>query len=57
MISKGRADKAKARMMAMGYHQLEGVDYFENVAPTTSATSNRLVADMACKLSWDLRGT
>ena len=47
--------RAKARMVAMGYSQAEGVDYFENFAPTASAISNRLVAAMACKLDWDLR--
>ena len=31
------------------------VGYFETFAPTPSATSNRLVAAMACKLDWDLR--
>ena len=44
-------------MVAMGYHQLEGVSYLINVASTTSAISNRLVVDMAFKLGWDLRGT
>ena len=39
----------------MGYSQVEGVNYFETFAPTASATSNRLVAAMACKLDWDLR--
>ena len=47
--------RAKARMVAMGYSQVEGVDYFETFDPTASATSNRLVAAMACKLDWDLR--
>ena len=53
--SHGMVDRAKARMVAMGYSQVEGVDYFETFAPTASATSNRLVAAMACKLDWDLR--
>ena len=39
----------------MGYSQVEGVDYFATFAPTASATSNRLVAAVACKLDWDLR--
>ena len=53
--SHGVVDRAKARMVAMGYSQVEGVDYFETFAPTASPTSNRLVAAMACKLDWDLR--
>ena len=48
-------DRAKARKVAIGYRQVEGVDYFEAFAPTASATSNRLVAAMACKLDWVLR--
>ena len=35
-------------MVAMGYSQIEGVDYFETLAPTASATSTTLVAAMAC---------
>ena len=48
-------DRANARMVSMGYSQVEGVDYFETFAATASATSKRLVAAMACKLDWDLR--
>ena len=48
-------DRAKARKVAMGYNQVEEVDYFEKVSPTASATSNRLVAAMACKLHLLLR--
>ena len=53
--SHGMADRAKARIVAMGYSQVEGVDYFETFAPTASATFNRLVVAMACKLDWNLR--
>ena len=53
--SHDMVDRAKARMVAMGYSQVEGVHYFETFAATASATSNRLVAAMACKLDWDLR--
>ena len=37
------------------YSQVEGVDYFHTFAPTTSTTSNRLVAAVACKIDWYLR--
>ena len=43
-------DRAKTRMVPMGYGDVEGVDYFETFAPTASATFNGLVAAMACKL-------
>lgn len=42
-------------MVAMEYSQVEGVGYFETFVPTASATSNRLVVAMACKLDWGLR--
>ena len=45
-------DRAKARMVAMGYSQTERVDYFETFASAVSATSRRLVAAMSCKLDW-----
>ena len=51
----GMIDRAKARLVAEGYSQVEGVDYFETFAPTASTTSNRLIAAMACKLDCDLR--
>lgn len=40
-------ETAEAPMVAMGYNQVGGVDYFQALAPTESATSKRLVAAMA----------
>ena len=51
----GMIDRAEARLVAKGYSQVEGVDYFDYFSLTASTTSNRLVAAMACKLDWDLR--
>ena len=42
-------------MVAKGYSQVEGVDYFETFAPIALTTSNRLIAAISCKLEWDLR--
>lgn len=42
--SHGMIERAKARLVAMGYSQVEGVDFFETFAPTASTTSNKLVA-------------
>ena len=53
--SHGMVDRAKARMVAIRYSQVEAADCSETSAPTASATSNRLVAAMARKLDWDLR--
>ena len=51
----GMIDRAKARLIAKGYTQVEGVHQFELFAPTASTMSNRLIAAMSCKLDWDLR--
>ena len=48
-------DRAKTRLVAKGYSQVEGVDYFQIVLPTASTASNRLIAAVACKLDRDLR--
>ena len=53
--SHDMVERAKARMVVMGYTQVERVDYFEIFGPTASATSNRSVAAMACKLNWGQR--
>ena len=34
----GMIDRAKAQLMAKGYSHVEGVDYFETIAPTASTT-------------------
>ena len=51
----GMIDRAEARLVARGYSQVEGVDYFDTFAPTASTTANRLEAAMAFQLDWDLR--
>ena len=51
----GIIDRAKARLVAKRYSQVEGVDYFDTFAPTAPTTSNRLLEALACKLDWDLR--
>ena len=53
--SHGMVDRAKARIVGISYSHIDGVDYFETFSPTFAATSNRLVAAVACKLDWDLR--
>lgn len=46
----GQVDRAKAGLVGMGYSQVGGVDYCKTFAPTASATSNRLMAAVACAL-------
>ena len=47
----GMIDRAKTRLVAKGYNQVEGVDYFETFAPTALTTSNLLIATMTYKLN------
>ena len=46
--------KAKARLVARGFGQREGVDYFETFAPTPASACIRLLASIACELDFDL---
>lgn len=45
--------KPKARLVARGFSQREGVDFFETYSPCPSVTSIRLLAAIACDLDWD----
>ena len=51
---RGRVVKAKARLVARGFSQREGIDFFETYAPTPSASCIRLLASIACELDLDL---
>ena len=46
--------RAKARLVARGFRQVEGVDYFETFAPTPASSCVRLLASIACELDLDL---
>lgn len=48
--------RAKARLVARGFVQREGVDFFETFSACPSVASIRLMLDaIACELDWDLR--
>ena len=51
----GRLRKFKARFVARGDRQVEGVDYFEKYAPVVSWSTVRLVLIMAIHLGWATR--
>ena len=53
-IEHGRLVKAKARLVARGFGQREGVDYFETFAPTPASACIRLLASIACEFGLDL---
>ena len=50
----GRVVRAKARLVARGFGQRVGVDYFETYSPCPSVASIRLLAAIACELGLDL---
>ncbi len=46
--------KAKARVVAKGFSQVEGVDYLDTFAPTPATSSIRLLAAFACEKDLDM---
>ena len=50
----GRVVRVKARLVARGFAQRDGVDFFETFSPCPSVTSIRLLAALACELGLDL---
>ena len=50
----GRVVRVKARLVARGFAQRDGVDFFETFSPCPSVISIRLLAALACELGLDL---
>ena len=50
--SEGEIDKHKARVVAKGFTQQEGVDYFETFAPVARLASIRTVLAIAARNGW-----
>ena len=46
--------RAKARLVARGFGQREGIDFFDTFFPCPSVISIRLLAAIACELDLDL---
>ena len=46
--------RAKARLVARGFGQREGIDFFDTFSPCPSVMSIRLLAVLACELDLDL---
>ena len=53
MKSNGNIDKFKARLVACGYAQVHGLNYFETFAPTVSLENVRMVLAMAAHVDWE----
>ena len=50
----GHVVRAKARLVARGFAQREGIDFFETFSPCPSVVSIRLLAAIACEFGWSL---
>ncbi|CAA7024026.1 unnamed protein product [Microthlaspi erraticum] len=51
----GDIDKHKSRLVAKGFTQQPGIDYFETFSPVIKATTIRVVLDVATSRDWGLR--
>ena len=50
----GTVERFKARLVALGNKQVEGLDYFETFAPVIKMTTVRMFLKIACGRGWDL---
>jgi hypothetical protein len=53
-VADGSIEKYKARFMAWGFSQVEGVDYDETFVPVAQYTSIRVVISIAAKMGWKI---
>ena len=52
--SDGTLDRFKARLVARGFSQIHGIDYFETFAPTVRMDTLRVFLAIAAMKNWDL---
>lgn len=45
----------KARIVAKGFHQQQGVDYMDTFSPVIKSTTIRIVWDLAVNSDWHVR--
>eukprot|EP00253_Pinus_taeda_P017407 PITA_17407 len=50
----GKVDKHKARIVAKGFSQVEGIDYTETFSPIAKMKSVRLVLSLAATFKWEI---
>ena len=53
-LPDGSVDKYKAKVVAKGYTQIYGIDYFETFSPVTRMNSIQVIFFVALNLSWPL---
>ena len=51
----GSVEKYKARFVAKGFSQVEGIDYEETFAPVARYTSIRTIIALAASMGWKLQ--
>ena len=51
-VTDGSIEKYKARFVAQGFSQVEGVDYDETFAPIARYTSIRTIIAIASEMGW-----
>jgi hypothetical protein len=56
-VVDGSIEKYKARFVARGFSQKEGIDYEETFAPVAKYTSIRTIIALAAKMKWKLHQT
>ena len=52
--AEGRVIKWKARLVARGFTQVQGVDYFETFAPVARLASIRFILAIAAQNDWEI---
>ena len=50
----GKVVRYKARLVAQGFSQVEGVDYFDTYAPVVKLASSRVIIALANRMGWGL---
>ena len=51
---EGEIEKYKARVVAKGYMQVEGIDYYETFAPVACLASIRIILAIAAQYGWKI---
>ena len=54
-LPSGEIEKRKSRLVAKGFHQRPGIDYFETFSPVIRRASVLLVLSLATSYNWTLR--